>query len=179
MQSLKQLLLTLIPILFSSTILSQTIIGTTTYDLQSNNSGCNRLVNLGNGDILGIWTRSVSYDIAANDRGTGYNRFSNSFWGAHPSARIESQRTGWPNIGVTRSGREFVVSHTVSSGIHFAWRNTIGSGSWNNKVLLGDPVAIWPRMANVGDTIYVITSRQTGDSFNGVDGAISLFRSWD
>ena len=154
-------------------------IGGTTYDLQTNNAICRRIVNVGNGDIVATWTYSTSYDITASDRGTGYCFYNGSSWSAAPSARIENQRTGWPNLGITRSGTEFVISHTVSSGLNIATRQPYGSGSWSNNIITGDPLAIWARTANVGDTIYVIASRQTGDSFNGLDGGLALFRSWN
>ncbi|MCH8330758.1 MAG: hypothetical protein IH946_05175, partial [Bacteroidetes bacterium] len=163
----------------SSMLANADTLGTSTYDLQTNNSLCRRIFNIGNGKIIAGWTRSVTFDVAASDRGTGYNYFDGSNWGSTPVARIESQRVGWPNLGVTRSGREFSIAHTVSSGLNFVYRNTVGTGSWTDFVIQGDPVAIWPRYAIKGDTIIVITSRQTGNSFNGVDGGLAMFRSWD
>lgn len=153
--------------------------GVTTYDLQTNNALCRRIVNLGNGNIIATWTRSTSGNINANDRGTGYNYFTGGAFGPEPTDRIESERTGWPTVGVTRSGREYVITHTVSSGMMFAWRDNAGTGQWSDMIIPGDPVAVWPRAANSGDSIYVIVSRQTGDAFNGLDGGIAFFRSFD
>ena len=51
----------------------ETTIGVTTYDLQSNSALQTRVVNNLDGTISAVWTYSESYDIAAADRGTGYN----------------------------------------------------------------------------------------------------------
>lgn len=81
-----------------------TSIGNTTYDLQTNAAVCNRVVN-GGGHVSATWTRSVTNDLAASDRGTGYNhKMSGGSWGPAPSARIEPVRTGWPSIARTAAG---------------------------------------------------------------------------
>ncbi|MFZ9943554.1 MAG: hypothetical protein ACO3O0_08095, partial [Bacteroidia bacterium] len=84
----------------------ETVIGQTTYDLQSNyGSVGNRVKRHNDGSISVVWTKGDA-PTTYTDRGTGYNYFNGSTWGAAPSARVESFRTGWPNIGGTPAGGE-------------------------------------------------------------------------
>jgi len=92
----------------------ETVIGITTYDLQSNSAVQNRIMNNGDGTISAVWTYSESFDIAAADRGTGYNFFDGVAWGSQPTARIEAEKTGWPNIGRTTGGAEVFVCHNIA-----------------------------------------------------------------
>lgn len=52
----------------------EVIIGTTTYDLQSNSSVCKRISEFGN-KIAGTWSTSVQASGWA-DRGSGYNTYN-------------------------------------------------------------------------------------------------------
>jgi hypothetical protein len=52
---------------------SETLIGTTTYDLQSNAAVQNRIVVHADGTISAGWTISQQYNNTFSDRGTGYN----------------------------------------------------------------------------------------------------------
>ena len=90
----------------TSGIGSETIIGTTTYDLQSNAAVQNRILMHDDGTISAGWTMSQQYSSAFSDRGTGYNFFDGVSWGAIPINRIETSRGGWPSIIAMGSGKE-------------------------------------------------------------------------
>ena len=57
----------------STNTIDDIVIGTTTYDLQSNASVDNRLIRHSNGTISATWTMSDQLNTAYPDRGTGYN----------------------------------------------------------------------------------------------------------
>ncbi|MEO6167783.1 MAG: hypothetical protein ABIO46_16185, partial [Chitinophagales bacterium] len=93
--------------------ITHTIIGTTYYDLQTNSSVCNRLVNNTDGTVQATWTHSPDAVSGFPNRGTGYVAKIDGVWGPPPAARIESERTGWPNIVRTGNGGEFVIAHNT------------------------------------------------------------------
>ncbi|PCJ83569.1 MAG: hypothetical protein COA57_10990 [Flavobacteriales bacterium] len=167
---------------------TETLIGNTTYDLQSNSSLQNRVVNNGNGTLSVVWTYSSSGDLAAADRGTGYNFYDGTSWNAIPTARAEpnNEKTGWPNIATTTGGVEVSICHNIAqSMLTMLDRPTIGSGTWKQtEVTLTDQV--WNRMAIGGAngmSIHHISLRAPsglgGGPVNGVDGALLYFRSQD
>lgn len=170
----------------SSRSFTDTIIGTTMYDLQTNASVCNRIVLNADSTISATWT--MSHDATPTtspDRGTGYNYFDGTSWGPAPTTRIETIRCGWPNIAVTGTGGEVIVSHEATSSIgnlHVLTRPVKGTGVWKDTTL-GYP-DVWPRMvvggAN-GKTIHIIsqTTGVDGAPFHGQDGAIAYSRSLD
>lgn len=164
--------------------LSSEIIGTTTYDLQSNAAVQNRIVVHNDGTISAAWTRSDEYNAAWNDRGTGYNFFDGTSWGPYPSSRLESSRGGWPSIIALGNGGECAITHnTDNSYINNTYSTTVGSGVWiENQISAG--YMIWNRSAAGGidgNTIHMIaiTASATfgGAPFNGLDGALLYYRS--
>lgn len=160
--------------------MAETQIGTTFYDLQSNYGAVgNRLKNWGDGTLSAVWTKG-DQATAYPDRGTGYNYYDGSSWGAAPAARVESFRTGWPNIGGTPSGSEHFVAHTP---VHVVYRGTKGSGAWTEiQGSASSPAVTWPRMvvggAN-GTTMHVIGNENAGNFYvtysRSQDGGIT----WD
>jgi hypothetical protein len=168
---------------------TSTIIGTSIYDLQTNASICNRIVLNSDGTIGATWTMDHgSVPTSTPGRGTGYNYF-NSTWGTAPTTRLESDRVGWPNIAVTGTGGEVIVTHeALSSGgngnIYCLTRPVKGTGAWTETHL--GITDTWPRMVVGGankKTIHVI-SQTTGATpakppFMGQDGAIAYSRSLD
>lgn len=171
----------------SSRSSTDSIIGTSIYDLQSNASVCNRIVLNPDGTISATWTLSHDGDAPSSPgRGTGYNYFNGTNWGPAPLTRLENIRTGWPSIGVTATGGEVVVSHEATSGtgnIHILTRPVKGTGVWKDTTL-GYP-DVWPRMvvggAN-GTTIHLISQTSGASSnppYHGQDGAIAYSRSLD
>lgn len=166
--------------------ITQTIIGTTYYDLQTNSSVCNRLINNVDGTVQATWTFSAGNQGV--DRGTGYAVRSGGTWSAPPTARIESQRTGWPSIVRTGTGGEYVIAHnTAVSQLQLSSRSPLGTGSWTeNTSTLTSPIANgnwWPRMASSGNYIHAISVTYPvangGVKYKGQDGALCYSRSSD
>ncbi len=164
-------------------------LGETTYDLQSNNSGDDRISKGPDGRVYGVWTFSLSNDLTATDRGTGYNVFNGGTWGEEPTQRVESVRVGWPSHVLTESGTEVILAHTGGSIINVA-RRASGSGSWEESQVTSDlypdndgPGLLWPRAAASGETIHMIAittpEANAGVPHQGVDGHPLYYRSSD
>ncbi|PCH94898.1 MAG: hypothetical protein COB85_05095, partial [Bacteroidetes bacterium] len=174
------LVLIMFPFLSNSQI-TQTVIGVTTYDLQSNSSLQNRIINHSNGTISAVWTYSESYDVVAADRGTGYNFYNGTSWGTTPTSRIESEKTGWPDIAVTTAGKEVFMCHNVAqSNLTMGNRNTIGSGTWTMSTSSPND-NVWVRMAiggANGESIHHISLRDPfGVPYLGVQSHLVYSRS--
>lgn len=166
--------------------ISEELIGTSTYDLQSNGAVQNRILVHDDGTISAAWTMSTEYNTTYSDRGTGYNFFDGTSWGSLPTNRLESSRGGWPSIIALGNGTEASITHnTTNSYINNTYRSTIGSGSWlESQVSSG--YMIWNRSASGGldgNTIHMIgvtaSSNFAGTPFNGLDGALVYYRSED
>lgn len=161
-----------------------TQIGTTIYDLQSNASVDNRLILNSDGSMSAAWTYSATNGPAYTDRGTGYNYFNGTSWGTFPSARIESERVGWPSVVVTNSGKEVVITHSTASDVLWqADRSTKGTGAWTQGTS-SNLNLIWPRAVIGGannNTIHLIVVTapvaNDGSLYQGLDGALLYFRS--
>ena len=141
---------------------SETWIGTTQYDLQTNQSVQNRIYLYPDGTIGATFTFGMTSPSFA-DRGTGYNYFDGTSWGAIPTARTESARCGWPSYAPLNTGGEVTVSHNGSTGLFVTQRAAKGTGAWTGSTLIG-PVPtnttttalLWPRAITVGNTIHLI-----------------------
>jgi|GEM_PF-849196 len=159
-----------------------TKIGDTYYDLQTNYGMCRRVVTGSNGEVYASWTMSRLQDDAYADRGTGFNEMIGGNWSAMPTTALENKRTGWPNMGITASGRLFSITHSATQGMHMVYRDA-GSSTWVNKTIgveVSDLNATWPRVAVTGDTIYTIIGRDgTQYSASGIPGGLKYIRSFD
>ena len=114
---------------------NEVVIGTTTYDLQSNAAVQNRIVHHDDGTISAGWTTSQQLNASWSDRGTGYNFFDGTNWGANPTTRLESSRGGWPSIIAMGSGKEASVTHnTDNSYINMTHRPAVGTGNWTEQI---------------------------------------------
>ena len=167
---------------------AQTSIGCTTYDLQSNASVSDRCLNVG-GNVAAVWTTSQSNNLAAADRGSGYNYMpSGGVWGGVSCARIELVRTGWPTYSRTAIGSEHVMSHISGSPLFHTYRGTTGSGTWDTTRLaaIGPPEVLWGRStaggAN-GNSIHAISITlpvaNAGAIYLGLNGHPIYHRSQD
>jgi len=168
---------------------SETIIGETQYDLQTNQSIQNRFYRWADGTMGGTWTKGTN-PPASSDRGTGYNYYDGTSWGVQPTGRIETVRTGWPSYAPLGTGGEIVVSHNGATALVISTRATKGTGTWTETTLVG-PLAsngtgtstalIRPRIVTVGDTIHIIaaTESDAGYLWHGVQTAIVYYRSCD
>ncbi len=160
------------------------VVGETWYDLQSNSSMANRIYAFDDGTIGATWTRGMTPTTYA-DRGTGYNYFDGTSWGAYPDERIEDVKTGWPSIAPYGANGEIVVAHMASNGLKFSWRENKGEGDWNYFTLEGpaeEPGLLWPRMITSGenhDVIHVIAAAGNGTTYQGLTMALLYSRSTD
>ncbi|MBC8320014.1 MAG: T9SS type A sorting domain-containing protein [Bacteroidetes bacterium] len=166
------------------------VVGETWYDLQSNSSMPNRIYAFDDGTIATTWTRGMESPPTCPDRGTGYNYFDGTSWGDYPTARIEEQRTGWPNIAPYGVNGEINCSHSgVDDGLIFSWRENKGVGAWNYFNLVGPPPnedILWPRMITSGENneiIHVICitppEANGGSIYEDLNGALLYSRSSD
>jgi len=162
------------------------VIGTSTYDLQTNTGMCRRVATHPSGRWTYFgWTQGKDYTNAAPNRGTGFNVYDRiSGFQPQPSSRIEpTTRVGWPTIGFN-NGRQYSITHTGSQGMMFAWRP--GNNELNdwNEVFVGDIVGdtdgVWARAAASGDNIYAVIARQyTSNPFGNILGGLNFIRSTD
>ena len=173
--------------------INEYIVGTTTYDLQSNATVMDRILHHHDGTISVAWTRSAEFNTSWTDRGTGYNFYDGTTWGSQPSAPLETSRCGWPSMLATNSGREISIAHnTTNSYVQMTYRDTIGSGSWTEQIISSQDsmgtyrYMIWNRSAvggANGESIHMIavtaSSNFNGTLFNGLDGALVYYRSLD
>jgi hypothetical protein len=165
---------------------TEEVIGTTTYDLQSNAAVQNRIVVHADGTISAGWTISQLYNTTYTDRGTGYNFFDGTSWNAAPSLRLEDSRGGWPSIIALGNGGECAITHnTDNEYINNTVSPTIGSGTWFENPVT-NAYMIWNRSAAGGldgNTIHMIgltaAASFGGTPFNGLDGALVYYRSQD
>lgn len=168
----------------------ETIIGLTVFDLQTNSSIQNRLA-LTDNYLSAAFTMSQQTSTAGfTDRGTGYNYGINDInqWDNEDFERIESERTGWPSMVHTGSGKEIVISHQANGPLWMSSRDVAGEGSWDetNIPTNTDMGLLWPRAAVGGDDnevlhVLCVTTPQgnEGASYEGFDGALLYFRSQD
>ena len=170
------------------------VVGKTKYDLQTNASVARRVILHADGTVSMVWTTAP--DDAFAQRGAGYYYVSatgGDWFNPTPitTTRLESVRTGWPQIGVLANGNEFTLGHLASDG---GWARAENSGkgtaftqtsaSTNDD---GPWKPIWGRMANVGDTVHLISSytdsSEAGElrakTINGVFAAMTYSRSLD
>ena len=179
-----------------SATINEEIIGTTTYDLQSNASVMDRILKHNNGSISAAWTMSAQFNTSYTDRGTGYNYYdgTTSTWGTMPTTRLETSRCGWPSMLATSSGKEIAVAHnTANSYFQMTFRGTIGTGVWEEKIISSyDSTTflyrdlVWNRTAvggPNGESLHMIgvtsPSGLSGTLYNGLDGALLYYRSQD
>ena len=177
-----------------------TIIGTTTYDLQSNAAVQNRIIARGDGTISAAWTMSQLYTSTWLDRGTGYNFYDGTSWGANPTTRLEGSRCGWPSLIQIGNDIEASVAHNTDNsyvqmtqvyGIGTGLGGSVATGPWYEGVVSApDSVTgayrdlVWNRSAVGGPgntTIHMVAvtspSGLSGTPYNGMDGALLYYRS--
>ncbi len=174
--------------------MNETLLGNTTYDLQSNGAVMDRIIRHNGGELSAVWTMSSQYAAAFTDRGSGYVFFDGTSWSSAPTTRIESSRCGWPTILSTNSGKEIVVAHnTDNSYFQMTSRSTIGSGTWDEQIISSQDSTtgvyrdlVWNRTTvggSNGETLHMIgvtsPSGLTGTLYNGLDGALLYYRSTD
>ncbi|MCD4734539.1 MAG: hypothetical protein K8R53_00720, partial [Bacteroidales bacterium] len=165
-----------------SDFLEESIIGQTFYDLQTNAVLTQRLYMFEDGTMAAVWTRGMEA-TAYPDRGAGYNYFDGTAWGPAPTARIETQRCGWPNIAPLGEDGEIVVSHNAVDDLIINIRTTKGTGAWTETTippLAGTVKTTWPRLITSGvnnNTIHVLGHIR--EEYAGMGTPLAYFRSQD
>ena len=129
-------------------------IGTTNFDIQTIASLGRRIGEPGNGTIGAAWQMAF-VQPGFDDRGTGYNQFDGSSWGANPTDQVESSRSGYPSYTVTDDGTEVVISHkalTATSWELTAYTKALGEATWTEHVLPSDVPGgnVWAKIAAGG-----------------------------
>jgi hypothetical protein len=163
--------------------ITEDIIGTTFYDLQSNGSLQNRIYCYDDGSIGGVWTMG-NEATTFPDRGTGYNFYDGSSWQPQPAQRIETFRAGWPSYAPWGTNGEIVVSHDFAAlKLYFMTRPEKGTGAWDQKqfTYTNGPTSLsWPRMITSGadhSTIHLLAN--TNGAYLGQPYGIVYSRSLD
>lgn len=164
----------------------------TYYDLQTNSSVMPRVYRYDDETAAGVATWSHETTTSFPDRGAGYNYYDGSNWGPSPSARVESQRTGWPSYAPLGPNGEIVVSHDGSGNLplYVNKRDTKGTGAWTQTVIPNPAGAVgmlWCSIVTSGPdrmNVHVIalttpTGYGSGGPWNGMEGALLYNRSTD
>jgi hypothetical protein len=164
-------------------------IGATRFDLQTNSSVQNRVYLFPDNTIGASFTFGI-VESSFPERGTGYNYFDGSTWGAIPSVRIENTRSGWPSYMPLPGGGELVISHKGTSGLLVSSRATKGTGTWTTSTLVGPTVSggstalLFPRAIASGNTIHLIACTDNGTYpsltyYQGLASALVYYKSTD
>ncbi|MCD4694947.1 MAG: glycoside hydrolase, partial [Bacteroidales bacterium] len=143
-----------VPGVKSKSLLADTDIGNTWYDLQTNVSMQNRLYLYDDGTFGAAWTFGPEGSPGGNGRGTGYNYFDGNDWGPLPTISVEdTTKTGWPSYTPYGENGELFVCHHMAYGLLFGIRETKGTGAWEGNLQFGPVGAIdisWPRGITTG-----------------------------
>jgi hypothetical protein len=174
-------------------------IGQTLYDLQTNSSIPQRIINHGDGTLSTTWTFSAEAGTPWADRGMAYHYFNGTAWvnlpdyeNASAITRVEgTTRTGFGSIGRINGVGDIIVAHnagTPSQALVVSRNpNLDETQNWISSVET-EMSLIWPRMAvggPDGKTVHVIGLTEptggtfTGTPFNGINGALLYNRSTD
>ena len=153
-------------------------IGTTTYDLQTNNSLARRMILYSGGKVSVVWTSSSVFDQNFADRGAAYVNFDGTKWSTQNTKRLEPDRSGWPNlINYTDSGtsKEGIISHyaaggtSLSGGSYWLKNHNVGDNSFYTFLdRTKTPGLLWPRAAVTGRYIHVIGVTASGTMNHGI-----------
>jgi len=171
-------------------IMSETKIGETVYDLQTNGTSQQRIFNHADGTISATWTMDNG-SSPYTSRGAGYNYYNGTSWGSFPTSKIESTRNGWPALASGMvNNNEFVISHSGSGGLTLNSRSTKGTGVWKETIIPTNVPStnsvLWPRAVVGGSkdsTLHVIAAVRAnttgGPEYKGLVTALVYYRSKD
>ena len=165
---------------------SEEYVGTSIYDLQTNNSIQNRIIADDAGVAACFTFSATNSGDTYPDRGTGYNYRTAGAWQDDITQRVESMRTGWTSLLHPANGSEVLMNHSGSAGIKVWTRAAVGTGNWVNSMV---PAAsgfgmFWPRATTGGadgNSIHMIclSDPNAGAYTNGMTGALLYNRSTD
>jgi len=161
-------------------------VGTSIYDLQTNNSIQNRIIADDAGVAACFTFSATNSSDTYPDRGTGYNYRTAGVWQDDITQRVESMRTGWTSLIHPANGSEILMNHSGTGGIKVWTRSAVGSGTWVNSMV---PTAsgfgmFWPRATSGGadgNSIHMVclSDPNAGVFTNGMTGALLYNRSLD
>jgi hypothetical protein len=141
-------------------ILEETEIGTTFYDVQSNRGMQERIYLHSDGTLGAVWTRGPQDNPSGPNRGTGYNYFDGNAWGPDPEAAIESgAQAGWPSYVTWGENGEAYACHDYFEGTILGTRTERGTGDWELVIQAGPSGAediSFPRITTTGPDRSVI-----------------------
>lgn len=143
-------------------------VGETQNDQQTNASIYRHIQLLDGGKVSITWTTS-SDPAPYSTRGSGYNHFNGTTWGAATSLKIEPERCGFPNyVYNPTTNEEIITSHIVKAGtgnaggIMMNRKTGVGPGTWTSTTILDTtatiPGVLWNQTAISGDYMIVIAS---------------------
>ncbi|MEZ5174007.1 MAG: T9SS type A sorting domain-containing protein [Bacteroidia bacterium] len=174
---------------------TETVIGQTYYDLQTNNAINYRLENHGDGTLSAIWTFSGEETSPWSERGMAYHVFDGTSWTKLPDYaqagnidRVESVRTGFGSLARVTGVGDIIVAHQTAINALQINRNTsFPEENWIENARTEMPL-IWPRMRTGGPdgkTVHIIGLTEpegtnfSGTPYNGINGCLLYNRSTD
>lgn len=165
-------------------ILAEEDIGSTWYDIQTNQSMQTRVYLHGDGTIGAVWTMGPEGNPSGPDRGTGYNFFDGNNWGTAPEEAIEDgAQAGWPSYTTFGENGEAYTCHDYFEGTILGTRTERGTGDWNLVIQPGPSGAediSFPRVVTTGvDNSIIHILSTTWVSYNGQEHALFYARTTD
>lgn len=143
---------------------SQTVIGRSSYDVQSNNGAKHRISVYDDGKVSALWTGSVNYSYippgTPSDRGMFYNHSDGVSWGAYPTVRNETTLTGFGEL-ITVMDHEVSFSHDGAAlSIQLYKNSAIGGTTWTELSGSDDVTGFWPMAycPTGTDDIYLVNA---------------------
>lgn len=145
-----------------------TKVGETQNDQQTNASVYRHIQLLSGGKVSITWTTS-SDPAPYTTRGSGYNHFNGTTWGAVNSLRIDPERSGFPcYVYNPTTNEEIITSHIVkvgtgnAGGLLMNRKTGVGAGTWTTTTVLDTiatvPGVLWAQTAVSGDYLIVMAS---------------------
>lgn len=171
---MKKLLLIALFAACTGALSAQIDIGTTTYDVQTNNGAKHHVRVYDDGSVSAIWTGSTDMGGTFPDRGMFFNHFDGLAWGAAPTLRAEAERTGFGEL-LTVDDHEMIVAHNSGTNRMQIYANAaIGDNTWSEQPGSDQIRGIWPAAycPEGTDDIYVVnadTQFVTGLNFSRSD----------
>lgn len=129
--------------LLITSLFSQTIIGTTTYDVQTNSASKHRIKVYDDGSISAVWTGSTVMDGLYNDRGMFYQHYDGADWLPAPTARAENIRTGFGEI-LKVGDHEVIIAHSSDTLMQLFANSGPGLTDWSQLPASGLAKGFWP-----------------------------------
>ncbi len=181
------------PVVNTKAALEDILGSSAAYDMQSNSSSMERVICWPDGTVSATWMMA-NVPTSYSDRGTGYNYFDGTAWGPAPATKIESIKTGWPNLCPWNGNGELVVAHNSTSKLVMSTRPVKGTGAWTQTLAPTGPIGsagaalnlLWARAITNGDNnqnVHIIVMTMPvangGIKYMGIDGALIYYRSTD